>query len=171
MSSRSSKSTTAANLPCPTGSSRMDALTSFGLPIHSLSIGIAPKRDQSPLVKCSPTSDSSVLVYWLICLLPGTIISGRCPRSQRLVVRVHRFEVQHRSEKFICATAAQLPAKSLDMGVGRLGCSPDQPSEAPGWPVGLKTAPRRPHVKGTADEIFRPPLSRLAPMPLRAPLS
>lgn len=82
------------------------------------------------------------------------------PASQRLILCVHRFEVQPRSEKFICVTAAQLPAKFLDMGVGRLGCSPDQPSEAPGWPVGLKSAPRRPHVKGTVDEIFRPPLSR-----------
>ena len=160
MSSRSPKSTTAANLPCPTGSSRMDALTSFGLPIHSLSVGIAPSRDRCPMDGTLPTSDSSVLIRWLICFLPGTENSGRCPRSQRLVVRVHRFEVQPRSEKFICVTAAQLPAKSLDMGVGRLGCSPDQPSEAPGWPVGLKTAPRRPHVKGTVDEIFRPSLSR-----------
>ena len=160
MSSSCPKSTTAANLPCPTESSRKDALTSFGLPIHSLSVGIAPVRDQCPLARTLPTSDSFVLTYWFICHLPGTVVSGRCPRSQRSVMRVHWFEVQPRSEKFICVTAAQLPAKSLDMGVGRLGCSPDQPSEAPGWPVGLKTAPRRPHVKGTVDEIFRPSLSR-----------
>ena len=160
MSSRSPKSTTAANLPCPTGSSREDALTSFGLPIHSLSVSIAPVRDQCPLDQSLLTSDSFVPACWSICLLPGTEISGRCPRSRRSVVHVHWVEVQPRSEKFICVTAAQLPAKSLDMGVGRLGCSPDQPSEAPGWPVGLKTAPRRPHVKGTVDEIFRPSLSR-----------
>ena len=132
MSSSCPKSAIAANLPRPTGSSHMDALTSFGLPIHSLSVGIAPSRDRCPMGSSLPTSDSSVLFRWLICLLPGTVFSGRCPRSQRLVVRVHRFEVQHRSGKFICVTAAQLPAKSLDMGVGRLGCSPDQPSEAAG---------------------------------------
>ena len=48
MSSSCPKSTTAANLPCPTGSSRKDALTSFGLPIHSLSVSVAPVRDLYP---------------------------------------------------------------------------------------------------------------------------
>ena len=160
MSSSCPKSTTAANLPCPTGSPREDALTSFGLPIHSLSVSVAPSRDRCPMVKTLLTSDSFVPACLSICLLPGTEISGRCPRSQRSIMRVHWVEVQPGSEKFICVTAAQFPAKSLDMGVGRLGCSPDQPSEALGWSVGLKTAPRRPHVKGTVDEIFRPPLSR-----------
>ena len=76
-----------------------------------------------------------------ICLLLGTVNSGRCPDNQRSVVRVDMLEEQPRSENLI----RESPLDNGNLAV--LGFSPYQPSAVPGWPVGLKTQPESPIVK------------------------